>query len=739
MERMLPVLYVDLRPLQDENYRVRGIGQHVAALLRARKQSAFSGYKTIGLVDWQLPDLLPEFHSLVDEISYSVNPCRSSERAVFMDGSPMGHDSRFTARFMNHPGFLKAVVLYDFIPLDWPGYLPTVSSRVNYFAKLARLKNFDFFFPISEYSARRATELLGVPSTRTVVTGAAVRRAIYEGRRRFSNASAPYNRPDPYFFITYGGDVRKNVEIAIKAMRHLNLTYARRIPLKIAGHYDLKGSGHYDQAWKRNLLRLAGVREGDGFLEFYPGVSDEELVSLYAGAIATIVPSHIEGFSLPVVEASVCGCPVVASSCAAHLELIGQPEALFESNDLAALCGRLDSLLNNRSLRESLKTSQAHLGPKFHEDAVGRVFWRGLDELVHNGRCSPAISQSKRPSLAFLSSFPPDPGRPAFYTANTMRAGESFFRADLYTNAPRPVGFVGRFRDAGRITRMPLLSGSYDGILSVFGNAYCDADVFGIFQQFGGPCILHDFPPFLESIVKRASPLMVHTTTQQLELSSRYGIDAPVLPCCPAKLFSDEEVASSARQAARDRLGMAPGVFLVSTFGVVDRDEGMHTCIAAIDLLRSWNIPAELYFIGDATAEAQEINRIASLYGIGRHVHAFHKYVDESTYRDFLIASDAAVHLRTCRPARPSTSVMDCISAGLPCVTTRRLAVSCDAPAYVRSVPDRFSPLQVAESLALIWEFDSRRDCHADARHAYLEKHSFRSYARRLVEILGVA
>jgi len=736
---MQPEVYVDLRPLQDENYRVRGIGQHLAALLRARKQSAFAAYKTIGLVDWQLPEIFPEFHPLVDEITYSINPCLDGERAIFLDGSPMGHDSRFTARFVNHPGFIKAAVLYDFIPFDWPGYLPTVNSRVSYLAKLARLKNFDFFFPISEYSAQRATEILGIPSPRTVVTGAAVRRAIYECRFRLRNVSSPYNRPDPYFFITYGGDVRKNIEIAIKAVRHLNLVYARRIPLKIAGHYDLKGSGHYDHAWKRNLLRVAGISEGDGFLEFYPGVSDEDLVSLYSAAIATIVPSHIEGFSLPVVEASVCGCPVVASSCAAHLELIDQPEALFESNDLAALCGRLDSLLNNPAMRESLKTAQAHLGPRFHEDAVGRRFWSGLEELVDTGSRPPAINLSKKPSLAFLGPFPPDPGRSAFYTANTMQAGENFFCADLYTNAPRPLSCESGFRDAGRISRIPLLSGAYDGILSIIGNAYCDPEVFAVFQRFGGPCILHDSPPFLESIVKCARPLMVHSTIQQAEIRHRYGIDAPILPCCPAKLFSDEEIASPARHAARARLGIPSGVFLVSIFGPVAGENGMQTCIAAIDLLRSWNLSAELYFVGDATAEAQGINRISSLYGIGRHVHVVHKYVDESSYRDFLIASDAAVHVRSGPAARPSTAAMDCISAGLPCVTTTRLAISCDAPAYIRSVPDRFSPLQVAESLALIREFDCRRDCHADARHAYLEKHSFRSYARRLVEILGVA
>lgn len=733
---MQPVVYVDLRALQDENYRVRGIGHHVAALLRARRKSAFSSCRTIGLVDSQLPQMLPEFRALVDEITYSTNPCLTRERAVFVDGSPMGHDSRFTARLANHPAFLKAVVIYDFIPFDWPGYLPTVTSRIDYFAKLARLKNFDLFFPISEYSAQRAIELLGIPRSRTVVTGAAVRRAIYECRRRITKITSPYDRSDPYFFITYGGDIRKNIEIAIKALGYLNMVHGRRMPLKIAGHYDLKGAGYYDQEWKRNLLRLAGTSEGEGFLEFFPGVSDEELVSLYSGAIATIVPSHIEGFSLPVIEASVCGCPVVASTCAAHLELIDQPEALFDSNDVAVLCGRLDRLLNDPNFRESLKARQAHLGSKFHEDLVGRLFWNGLEELTDRHGAAPAIGGSKKARLAFLSAFPPDQGESAVYTANAMRAGEGFFCADVYTNAARPLTFEGRFRDAGRISRTPILGGSYDGIVSVIGDSYSDADVASVLHQYGGPCILHDSSQFLESIVARARPLMVHTATQQIEIMRRYEVDGQLLPCCPRTLFRDEELAPFARVAARERLGIPADLFLISSFGTVSREKGMHTCIAALDLLRMWNIPAQLYFVGEAKAEAQELNRISSLYGIEAHVHVVAPH--SGKIHDFLIASNGAVQVRNSRLARPCTALMDCISAGLPCVATRHMAVSCDAPAYVQTVTDRFSPLQVAEQLALIWDSHSRRD-HRAARAAYLEKHNFRYYAQRLVEILGIA
>ena len=44
----------------------------------------------------------------------------------------------------------------------------------------------------------------------------------------------------------------------------------------------------------------------EGAVTFRPGVSDEELVEMYAEASAVAVPSLYEGFSLPAVEAMAC-------------------------------------------------------------------------------------------------------------------------------------------------------------------------------------------------------------------------------------------------------------------------------------------------------------------------------------------------------------------------------------------------------------------------------------------------
>jgi hypothetical protein len=167
--------------------------------------------------------------------------------------------------------------------------------------------------------------------------------------------------------------------------------------------------------------------------------------------------------------------------------------------------------------------------------------------------------------------------------------------------------------------------------------------------------------------------------------------------------------------------------------------KSMDTCVLAIELLRSWNIPAELRFVGSGGAFKPAVDWRARLHGIEEHIHCPANFVNNASYRDFLLASDAGLQLRAHGFGQFSGGLSDCISAGLPSVASSDLARSCDAPDYVLTVPDPFSPLQVAEQLALIWEGSAGRQSTEEARASYLAVHNFEYYAKRLLQILGVA
>jgi glycosyltransferase involved in cell wall biosynthesis len=765
-----PRIFVDLRPLQDQNYKYRGVGFLISSVLRARRCTAAANFEFVGLINPDCEPLPNEYAALVDAVSGCWNPVVSSEGGVFLSGSPMTADPSLVSRFLNQPGFVSAAIVYDFIPLDRSGYFPHLSDEIEYFAKLASLRQYDFFTPISEYSAKRLREILGVPSKAIRVIGAPVRAVFSDFAAQLASGS-DYTS-GPYFLSVGGGDRRKNTEAAVEAVWRLRLLTGEPFRLKVVGHYS--------PDYRNDLVAVAALGGADpSFLEFHAGVDDTELARLYAEAVATIAPSHIEGFSIPVAEASACGSPVIASTCAAHLELIDHPEALFPSYDAAALADRLIAIWKDADLRKNILQSQAGIRSRFREEAVAERLWEFvLGRTATAKTMPPMVSRQALPRLAFLTPYPPEESGVARFSELTLQALHGQSVIDLYSEAPRPFDLPPHVHDAGPISHAVMRRGPYDAVISVLGNSHFHTAMFDFMEKYGGPCILHDSrlthfyywrlgsdgfrawasrtlgrpvlleeierwlqdkdPPslFIERIIARAAPLIVHTERFRDILDERYNIRAQVTTFPPNVNFCDEELSDSHQREVRKRLGISNESFAVGTFGYVSWVKGVAPLVVAAELLRAWKIPIELFIIGCSEDIGASVIRIAREFGNAEHVHILGRLGDAQC-RDYLLALDAAVQLRTYDFGQPSAALADCISAALPTVANASLADSCDAPDYVSRVDDHLSPLLIAERLADIRQDRKRESTRVlEERRHYCEEHNFKRYAKLLLPAL---
>ncbi len=146
----------------------------------------------------------------------------------------------------------------------------------------------------------------------------------------------------PYFLYVGNAKPHKNLSVLTAACRILSLQ--RPIGLVIIGISD--------PTEMSSLRKLANLP-----IEFYSGIDDSQLAAFYRGATATVQPSRIEGFGLPIVESLACGCPVIASNSTSMPEAGGEAVEYFDSNDTDALVDLMAAKLDD---------------PDRSADAVGR-------------------------------------------------------------------------------------------------------------------------------------------------------------------------------------------------------------------------------------------------------------------------------------------------------------------------------------------------------------------------------
>jgi len=66
------------------------------------------------------------------------------------------------------------------------------------------------------------------------------------------------------------------------------------------------------------------------------------------------MPSFIEGFGLPVLEAMACGCPVACSNAASLPEVGGDAAMYFDPNDPEQMASVMERILDEPGLRQSM-------------------------------------------------------------------------------------------------------------------------------------------------------------------------------------------------------------------------------------------------------------------------------------------------------------------------------------------------------------------------------------------------
>jgi glycosyltransferase involved in cell wall biosynthesis len=138
---------------------------------------------------------------------------------------------------------------------------------------------------------------------------------------------------------------QKNLLTLVQAFAKSNLP-AVGVRLLIAGS-DRENYGSTIRRQAKSLGVEAAV-DLPGF------ISTAMLRALYRRALCLVLPSHGEGFGLPLVEAMASGTPILAANRQAIPEVLGEAGRLFEPRDVDTLSGLLNSVATNARFRDDL-------------------------------------------------------------------------------------------------------------------------------------------------------------------------------------------------------------------------------------------------------------------------------------------------------------------------------------------------------------------------------------------------
>lgn len=229
------------------------------------------------------------------------------------------------------------IFLYK-LPKDQPLY-QKIGALYRRFVLKNFYKNIDRCFTVSEFSKKELLNLvpLDVPIeiTYNCISGFDTKVAVCKKNN-------PDLRDKDYFFTLSGDAPSKNLMTVIDV---------------------------FEQSLKGQMLIIGGipnnspirVRESQRIQFLDEGITDDELIKVYLQCKCFLFCSKYEGFGIPIIEAAICGKPIIASNSTSIPEILNRKGLLVEPSFEGIEFG-ITRYLENKDI---IDTDYRHIVNKF--------------------------------------------------------------------------------------------------------------------------------------------------------------------------------------------------------------------------------------------------------------------------------------------------------------------------------------------------------------------------------------
>lgn len=376
----------------------RGYGRHLRGLITAAAEIS-TRHRFVLFTDCADENAFP-FPSTCEVVAVSTR--RKTLQAAGADGARSLGDMWALGRAMSAAGpdlllfptiyswvptwttVPKLLMIHDVIAERFPRHIfPSLGGRLRWQLKsVLGLAQADRVLTVSEYSRRALAAQFGIPSASIAVVGEAPDPVF----QQHPAAQLPARlvdvglRPDSRIIAYVGGfGPHKNLYRLLDAFAKV-AAEPRFADVMLALTGDYSGDAFFSEhARLRQRVGELGLSARAVFTGY---LADEELVTLLNCAAFLALPSLMEGYGLPAVEAAACGLPVLVTRNSPIPELLGDGAVAVDPDRTQDIHLAIVRLLEDGALRTRMGQAGKAAARKLTWEQAGIELVRLVDRLL---------------------------------------------------------------------------------------------------------------------------------------------------------------------------------------------------------------------------------------------------------------------------------------------------------------------------------------------------------------------
>lgn len=269
-----------------------------------------------------------------------------------------------------HKKNIKSIVtIHDLIFLRYPEFYSFFDKKIHTKKFSYAAKKADVVVAVSEQTKKDIVEFFGVKPSRIQVIYQGCHRAFKKSfsQEEKENVLKKYGLPREYILNVGTIEVRKNVLIAVKAIRDIDT------------HLVIVGS---ETPYAREVKAYIKTHNLEKKVSFLKNLSVEELAMLNQEAQLVIYPSLFEGFGIPIIEALYSKTPVITSNYGCFPEAGGPHSAYIDPTNEEDVAANIKRILSDKNLQQSMSEKGFAYVQKFNDEAIATQFMAIYKNIV---------------------------------------------------------------------------------------------------------------------------------------------------------------------------------------------------------------------------------------------------------------------------------------------------------------------------------------------------------------------